>query len=412
MVMIRAARIALIAALLLPFACKKAETGPAAPGAAPGTASSAAASAPASGTPGASARTPLPRITTIPTLIPTPEPPERIEAIRRGGRTMVRSSRFPSSEISFSRLNRIEEVDLNGDGDAEFLVEGIGTIQSLPPGIPTSGVVSTRRLPFESPLLAVLHHEGAEWRPIFVGHVPLACGQTGEFAACDQVLDFRTIRFRYDDRPQVLVRIQHRGEAGTLEVSTFRLNESGTLDTTFSASQPRTGLEVDVDPFGIRRRVAVDTFVNKQLAAGYRSFTLSSNFIFGERKFRVYTETAEEMYSDRGDVELSYWGLVHQPVFREELEKLRRQTRQPGDDDPVKVVQRRYPDARNVRLSTKRPGLAVVLFERPGCAAHAVLYQPLRESQGDGAAWDVASIRGAGELPYECLAEPPVSVAR
>jgi hypothetical protein len=169
---------------------------------------------------------------------------------------------------------------------------------------------------------------------------------------------------------------------------------------------------VDVDPFGIRRRVAVDTFVNRQLAAGYRSFTLSSNFIFGERKFRIYTETAEEMFSDRGDIELSYWGLVHQPVFREELEKLRRQPRQPGDDDPVKVVQRKYSDARNVRLSTRRPGLAVVLFERPGCAAHAVLFQPLRETQGDGAAWDIAAIRGAGEFPYECLAEPPVSVAR
>jgi hypothetical protein len=405
MSMIRAARIGLIA-VLLPFGCKKAGTLAASAGPAP-TARAASASGPA-----APVRTPMARVTLVPTLIPTPEPPERIEATRRGGRPLVRSSRFPSSEISFSKLTRIEEVDMNGDGDAEFLVEGVGTIHNLPPGVATTGIVSTRRLPFESPLLALLHREGAEWRPLFVGHVPLACGQTGEFSRCDQILDFRTIRFRYDDRPQVLVRIQHRGEAGVLDVSTYRLADTGQLEETFSASQPRTGLEVDVDPFGIRRRLAVDTFVNRQLAAGYRSFTLSSNFIFGERKFRVYTETAEEMYSERGDIELSYWGLVHQPVFRDELERLRRQPRQPGDDDPVKVLQRRYADARNVRLSTRRPGLAVVLFERPGCAAHAVLYQPLRETQGDGAAWELASIRLSGDTPYECLGEPPVSVTR
>jgi hypothetical protein len=399
-------------AALVPLACRKAETGPTAtrPATAEPVPGPTVAGAPARAAAGLP--TPLPRATLIPTPIPTPEPPERIEATRRGGRPLVRSSRFPASEISFSKLTRVEEVDLNGDGDAEFLVEGTGTIHSLPPIVPTLGIVSTRRLPFESPLLAVLHREGAEWRPLFVAHVPLACGQTGDFSRCDQVLDFRTVRFRYDDRPQVLVRIQRRGEAGVLDVQTLRLAESGVLEPTFTASQSRTGLEVDVDPFGIRRRVAVDTFVNRQLAAGYRSFTLTSNFIFGERRFRVYTETAEEQFSEKGDIELSYWGLVHQPVFREELERLRRQPRKPGDDDPVKVVSQRYPDARNVRLSTKRTGLAVVLFERPGCAAHAVLYQPLRETQGDGAAWEVAIIRTGGEFPYECLAEPPVSVAR
>jgi hypothetical protein len=48
----------------------------------------------------------------------------------------------------------------------------------------------------------------------------------------------------------------------------------------------------------------------------------------------------------------------------------------------------------------------VVYFERVGCSAHIVLYQPLRETDGDKSIWDFAVIRSPEEPAYECLMEP------
>ena len=82
---------------------------------------------------------------------------------------------------------------------------------------------------------------------------------------------------------------------------------------------------------------------------------------------------------------LAYWGLVHQPSFAPDVEKLRE--RQKSVDawllDPVEVIRRRYPDATRVRVGARMPGVCVVFFERPNnCHAHALLYQPLREWEG------------------------------
>jgi hypothetical protein len=63
-----------------------------------------------------------------------------------------------------------------------------------------------------------------------------------------------------------------------------------------------------------------------------------------------------------------------------------------------------------VRVGLKQPGLAVVYFERIGCTAHIVLYQPLRQWEGDKSIWDFAVIRSPEEPAYECLAEQPLKV--
>ena len=62
-----------------------------------------------------------------------------------------------------------------------------------------------------------------------------------------------------------------------------------------------------------------------------------------------------------------------------------------------------------MRVFVKQPGLAIVDFERINCPAHIVLYQPLREWEGEKSHWEFAVIRSPEEPAYECLAEPPVS---
>jgi hypothetical protein len=74
----------------------------------------------------------------------------------------------------------------------------------------------------------------------------------------------------------------------------------------------------------------------------------------------------------------------------------------------VELVKKRFPDARDVRLGNKQSGVAVVYFDRIGCPAHVVVYQPLREWEGEKAFWDFAVIRSADEAAYECLGEEPV----
>lgn len=348
-----------------------------------------------------------------PTPIPTPVPPERVpDTSRKGVRVLQRVGRYPSADVVYSRLLRVEEADLDGDGVFEALVDGIGTVRNLPEGIPTSGIVSRTRLPFESRLLTVLRREGSQWKALFIGHVPLACGQTGDLSRCDQLLDFRCVWFRLDDRPQVLFHVTHAGENGTDEVATYRF-AGGHLEATFASTEPRSAVDVTVTPLGIQRRIAVDTFINRDLPQRYRSFTLSSLFTFGERAFRVQSEAVEEAWGERRDFDLAYWGLVHQKGFGADLDRLREREKKASSEapwvfDPVELVKKRLPDATQVRIGTRQEGVAIVDFERAGCAAHAVLYQPLREWDGGRGLWEIALIRVAGGSPYECLREAPL----
>ena len=351
-----------------------------------------------------------------PTAVPTPVPPPRIDdPARKGGRPLQRVARFPSRDLFFSRLLRVEEIDLDRDGEPEVLIEGIGTIRKLPNDIPTLGFVSRSRLPFESPLLTVLKRSGDEWEPLWLAHIPLRCGQSDDLNSCDQLIAFRTVRFRFDDRPQVVVQLLHPGETGANETYAYRLVR-GKLERTFSVSLPRSAVEIVLDPNGIQRRLAVDTFVNRDLPGRYRSFTLKTFFVFGESRFRIYSETVEEPWSDRGEVDLAYWGLVHQSGFSAEVDRLRDRHRKEGMEawatDPAEVVKRRFPDAQRPRVAFKQSGVGVVEFDRPGgCHAHVVVYQPIREWEGEKSFWEIASLRGQKES-YECLEEPPLALAR
>jgi len=363
----------------------------------------------------AAAPTPAPlRPTAVPTPIPTPQAPPRIEDTRKGAVPRDRVARFPGKDVSFSRILRVEEIDLDRDGIPEVMVEAIGTVQRLPEDVPAIGFVSRYRLPFESPLLVVLKKNGDEYRPLFLAHTPLRCGQSDDLSTCDQLLQFRTIRFRYDDRPQVVFQMLHPGDSGLNETYVYRLAR-GKLETTFSVSLPRVSVTVAVDPNGIERRLAVDTFVNRELPARYRSFTLRTLFVFGENRFRIASDTPEESWSaDSADVELAYWGLVHQPVFASDVEKLRERQKQGVDAwalDPAEVIHRRYPDATKIRVGARTSGLCVVFFERPNnCHAHALLFQPVREWEGDKTFWEIGAMRGQKETPFECLEEPPLLV--
>jgi hypothetical protein len=349
----------------------------------------------------------------VPTPIPTPVAPERVPSSqRKGAAPEKRVARYENPNVSFSRLTRVEEVDLDNDGVFEALVEGIGTVKSLPPDIPAVGFVSRTRLPFENPICAVFRKgKGNDWDVLLLAHLPQRCRQSDDPARCDGLHMFRSIEFRYDDRPQVALQIVHSGDARLTETGTYRLDRDR-LETTFSASGPRSGLDVAIGPEGIVRRIAVDTFINKELPPRYRSFTLTSNFAFGERRFRIASETAEPDWGERADLDLSYWGLVHQSTFAPDLARLqdrqrRAATEAPWSFDPVELVKKRFADARDVRVGAKHAGLAVVYFERVGCSAHIVLYQPLRETDGEKSIWDFAVIRSPEEPAYECLMEAP-----
>lgn len=362
------------------------------------------------------ARAASPRPSPSPTARPTPAPPRRVaESRRKGGPSPDRSVRFPSPHVAYSRILRVEEVDLDRDGTAELLVDGIGTVRKLPEGAPTLGFVSRFRLPYESPLLTVFRREGAVWAALFIGHTPLRCGQAGDFTRCDLLKAFRSERFRFDDRPQVLVQVLYNGERDLDETRAYRL-VNGRLETTFSVSLAREAVTIEIGPLGIARRIAVDTFINDELPPRYRSFTLQTSYIFGDRKFRVHSESLEEEWSERGDLELVYWGLVHQPAFTDDLARLREQHRKSVAEgarfDPVETVKKRFPDAADARIGSKQPGLAVVYFRRQNCSARAILYQPLHEWEGDKTSWELARIRGSEETLYECLDEPPTEIRR
>ena len=349
--------------------------------------------------------------TPVPTPIPTPVPPERVAGSQNKGSVPERRlPRYENRFVSFSKISRVEEVDLDGDGAAEALVEGIGTVRGLPPDIPVVGFVSRTRLPFENPIFAAFQRgKGGDWNLLLVGHLPLRCTQSDDPARCDELYAFRTVRFRFDDRPQIALEIVHSGEPQLLEAHVYRLDR-GRLDTTFTATGPRPGLDVEIEPDGITRRIAVDTFINKELPARYRSFTLVTNYVFGERKFRILSESLEPEWSERADLDLSYWGLVHQSTFASDVARLqeRQKKAEPWTLDPVELVKKRFVDAKDVRLGVKQAGVAVVYFERMGCPAHVVVYQPLRHIEGEKSIWDFAVIRSPEEPAYECLGEAPM----
>jgi len=351
--------------------------------------------------------------TAVPTPIPTPLPPEREGRQYKGAAPERRVGRYENRNVSFSKLTRVEEVDLDRDGVFEALVSGIGTYRNLPPDIPAVGFVSRARLPFEIPILGVFKRKGAEWELLLAGHLPLECNQTDDPAKCDELLAFRSAEFRFDDRPQVVLQIVHAGEPRLFETHMYRLDR-GRFDTTFSIALPRTAVEVAFGPEGIVRRIAVDTFINKELPPRYRSFTLTTTYVFGERKFRIVSESLDPEWAAGEGLDLAYWGLVHQPTFASDLVRLQERERRipaeaPWALDPVELVKKRFPDARDPRVFVKQPGLAIVYFERVNCPAHIVLYQPLREWEGEKSHWDFAVIRSPEEPAYECLAEPPLS---
>ncbi len=364
--------------------------------------------------PAAKAAPAKPAATAAPTPIPTPLPPERVTRQYKGAAPVGRVGRYQNRNVSFSKLTRVEEVDLDRDGVFEALVSGIGTFRSLPTDIPAVGFVSRTRLPFENPILAVFKRgKGAEWELLLAGHLPLECNQTDDPTKCDELLAFRSIDFRFDDRPQVALQIVHAGEPRLSETHMYRLDR-GRFDTTFSIALPRSAVEVTFGPEGITRRIAVDTFINKELPPRYRSFTLTTHYVFGERKFRIVSESLDPEWADVGGLDLAYWGLVHQPTFANDLARLQERqkkipTEAPWALDPLELVKKRYPDARDPMVFVKQPGLAIVNFERVNCPAHIVLYQPLREWEGEKSHWDFAVIRSPEEPAYECLAEPPVS---
>ena len=348
-----------------------------------------------------------------PAPAPTPVPPDRMPAsIHKGAAPVGIAQRYENENIRFSKLTRVEEVDLDNDGVFETLVEGIGTVRNLPPDVPAVGFVSRARLPFENPLVAVFKRKGNGWDLLLVAHLPLRCAQSDDPAKCDELVVFRSIPFRFDDRRQVALQIMHAGEPRLVETYTYRLDR-GRLDATFSSTLPRAGVEVTFGSEGITRRIAVDTFINRELPPRYRSFTLTTSYIFGERKFRILSESIEPEWNEREDLDLSYWGLVHQSSFASEVNRLQERQRKaaaeaPASLDPVELVKKRFPDARDVRVGVKQPGVAVIYFERIGCSAHVVLYQPLRQWEGEKSFWEFAVIRSPEEPAYECLAEPPL----
>ncbi len=357
---------------------------------------------------------PRPRPTLAPTPIPTPVPPERVVRQNRGAASGTRVTRYENRFVSFTKLTRVEEVDLDNDGVFEALVEGVGSFRGLPPDVPAVGFVSRTRLPFENPILAVLKKgKGTEWDLLLAGHLPLLCSQSDDPTKCDELVAFRSVDFRFDDRPQVALQVIHPGDPRLSETHMYRLDR-GRFDPTFSIVLPRTAVDVEFGPEGITRRIAVDTFINKELPPRYRSFTLTTNYVFGERKFRIASETLEPEWSEGGGLDLSYWGLVHQSTFAGELARLQERqkkvaTEAPWALDPTELVKKRYPDARDVHVTVRQPGLAVVNFDRVNCPAHMVVFQPLREWEGDKSLWDFALIRSPEEPAYECLGEAPAA---
>ena len=205
--------------------------------------------------------------------------------------------------------------------------------------------------------------------------------------------------FRFDDRPQVALQIVHAGEPRLSETHFYRLDQRPPRSDVLGHGAPRPASTWTIAPDGVTRRIAVDTFINKELPPRYRSFTLVTSYVFGERKFRILTESVEPEWSEQADDGPRLLGpraaaTSSRPTSRSCRTGRRR--RRPWALDPVELVKRRFPDARDVRLGVKEAGVAVVDFERASCSAHVVVYQPLRRAEGEKSIWDFAVIRVGG----------------
>ena len=262
----------------------------------------------------------------------------------------------------------------------------------------------------------VMRKAGARWQPLWIAHVPLRCGQSDDLSSCDQILQFRTIRFRFDDRPQVLFQMLHPGESGLNETYAYRLSR-GRLETTFSASLPRSAVKVSVEPNGIERRLAVDTFLNRDLPTRYRSFTLKTLFVFGENRFRVASDVLEDVWTrDRTATELAYWGLVHEPGFAAEVEKLRER-----QSSARRVVPRSRRKSSGTVTPTRRGSASATAGARASASCTSTgrttamrtrcSISRLREWEGERTFWEIASFRGQKDTPFECLEEPLLAAA-
>ena len=272
--------------------------------------------------------------------------------------------------------------------------------------------MSRTRLPFENPIVAAFQRsKGGDWNLLLVGHLPLRCKQSDDPGKCDELYAFRTVLFRFDDHPQIALEIVHAGEPHLMEAHVFRLDR-GRLDTTFTATGPRPGLDVEIEPDGVARRIAVDTFINKELPPRYRSFTLTTSYVFGERKFRIASESLEPEWTEAGGLDLSYWGLVHQSTFASDLAKLQERQKKvaaeaPWALDPTGARQEAVPR----RAGRTRHAAAAGSGDRelrarqlPG--AHRRI-PAAREWEGEKSLWDFALIRSPEEPAYECLGEAP-----
>src|SRR5207342_1956407 len=54
--------------------------------------------------------------TVVPTPVPTPVPPERLGPVRKGAAPVAGAQRYENPNVRFSKLTRVEEVDLDNDG--------------------------------------------------------------------------------------------------------------------------------------------------------------------------------------------------------------------------------------------------------------------------------------------------------
>ena len=350
--------------------------------------------------------------TPVPTPIPTPVPPERVPSRRTRAPLAERRHAAVREQVrelledlarrgGGSRQRRGRRGPRRGDRDrARPAARHPGRRASSPACACPSRTRSSR---------SSRRARAADWNLLLVGHLPLRCSQSDDPARCDELYAFRTVLFRFDDRPQVALEIVHAGEPHLLEAHVYRLDR-GRLETTFTATGPRIGVDVEIAPDGITRRIAVDTFINKELPPRYRSFTLVTNYVFGERKFRVLSESLEPEFSERADLELSYWGLVRQSTFASDVARL--QERQKKAEawalDPVEVVKKRFADAKDVRMGVKQAGVAVVYFERMGCPAHVVVYQPLRFVEGERASGTSPSSARPRSRPTSASARRPM----
>ena len=160
----------------------------------------------------------------------------------KGAAPERRLPRYENKFVSFSKISRVEEVGSRrrrrrrgaGRGDRDRPRACRPTSRSSA-SCPACGCPSRTRSS-----RSFQKSKGGDWNLLLVGHLPLRCSQSDDPAKCDELYAFRTVLFRFDDRPQVALEIVHAGEPHLLETHVYRLDR-GRLETTFTATGPRIG---------------------------------------------------------------------------------------------------------------------------------------------------------------------------